>query len=419
MVKSTDRSRSKERPGSGNRDCSVLRSPVTRPLGRRNLIGGAVAAGLGAAVLNPATALASQVADGQQAEPEGAFSPETVRILQAIIASGALAANLPGLNVGVWVPGRGSYVQALGVSDVSTAAPLQLEDHFRIASITKTFTATAILQLADENRISLDDRLERYITGIPYGNEITIDQLLGMTSGIYDFVNDSDFVAAYVANPLLPFSLGELVTIIQQNKPLFPPGTDIAYDNSGYYLLGAIAEKVSGLPLMQLIAEKIAQPLELSGTSYPTTSALPAPFSRGYVIEAASIQDYTASNPAVPGGAGAMISTLLDLKTWVKALASGTLLTPAAQARRLEAKVLAQTPQITIRYGRGIANFNGFLGHDGSIFGYGSTAVYLPAKDATIVAIGNACGLAGNSPPLFIVLALLAYLFPEYFPNGI
>jgi CubicO group peptidase (beta-lactamase class C family) len=177
-----------------------------------------------------------------------------------------------------------------------------------------------------------------------------------MTSGVYDFVNDADFVAAYVANPLLPFSLSELVAIIQRNKPLFPPGTDIAYDNSGYYLLGAIAEKVSGLPLTQ---------------------------------------------------------------TWVKALATGTLLTPATQDLRLRTKVLAQTPAVTIRYGLGIASFNGFLGHDGSIFGYGSTAIHLPAKDATIVAVGNAGGIYANPAPLFIVLAVAAYLFPEYFPNGI
>jgi D-alanyl-D-alanine carboxypeptidase len=188
-------------------------------------------------------------------------------------------------------------------------------------------------------------------------------------------------------------------------------------DRGGYYLLGAIAEKVSGLPLTQLIAAKIAQPL--SATCYPTTAALPDPFSRGYVIQAASIQDYTASNPAVPGGAGAIISTLYDLKTWVKALATGTLLTPATQALRLRTKVLAQTPAVTIRYGLGIASFNGFLGHDGSIFGYGSTAIHLPAKDATIVAVGNAGGIYANPAPLFIVLAVAAYLFPEYFPNGI
>jgi D-alanyl-D-alanine carboxypeptidase len=271
----------------------------------------------------------------------------------------------------------------------------------------------------DENKISLGDRLGRYITGIPYGGQITIAQMLGMTSGIYDFVNDTEFIKAYVNNPLLPFSLGKVVAIIKRNKPLFPPGTSIAYDNSGYHLLGAIAEKVSGLPLPRLIAEKISRPLGMRETSYPATPGLPAPFSRGYLVQAASFSDATASNPAVPAGAGAMISTLSDLKVWAKALATGTLLRPATQARRLKTKVLVKDPQLTARYGLGVASFNGFLGHDGSVFGYGSTMLYLPSADATIIGFSNTAVLVGNPPPLLITLAIAAHLFPGHFPNGI
>jgi D-alanyl-D-alanine carboxypeptidase len=137
------------------------------------------------------------------------------------------------------------------------------------------------------------------------------------------------------------------------------------------------------------------------------------------VLEAASIQDYTASNPAVAGGAGAMISTLFDLKAWAKALAVGTLLTPATQARRLKTKLLVPSPQVPIRYGLGITSTNGFLGHDGGIFGYGSMAIYLPARDATIVVLSNLSGPSGNPPPLFIALSIAAYLFPKHFPNGV
>lgn len=419
MVNSTCPSGSAQSPGPGAPGRGLHAPRTTRSLSRRALFGSAAVAGLGAAILDPAVASARQVADSRQADTGRSFSPETGRILQEIIASGLGASNAPGLNVGVWVPGRGSYVQALGVSDLATDAALQPDDHFRIGSVTKTFTATAILQLVDESKISLDDRLARYVTGIPYGDQITIAQLLGMTSGVYDFVNDPEFVAAYVANPLLPFSLSQVVAIIQRNKPLFRPGTSIAYDNSGYYLLGAIAEKVSGLPLGQLIAEKITQPLGLSQTSYPATSAMPAPFSRGYLVNAASFGDATESNPAVPAGAGAMISTLSDLKVWAKALATGILLTPATQALRLKTQVLAPSPQLTARYGLGIASFNGFLGHDGSIFGYGSTILYLPAKDATIVGLSNTAVIVGNPPPLLITLAVAAHLFPEQFPDGI
>lgn len=271
----------------------------------------------------------------------------------------------------------------------------------------------------DGKRLSLDDPLGRYVSGIPYGDQITIDQLLAMTSGIFDYVDDPDLTAAVLVNPLMSVSLADVVAIIQRNKPLFPPGTSIFYDNSNYYLLGVIAEKASGLPLDHLKAEKITRPLGLDQTSYPTTPAIPAPFSRGYTLEAASIHDYTVLNPAFAFGSGAMISTLSDLKVWVKALATGTLLTPATQALRLKTRVLSQVPQLTTSYGLGIFNWNGFLGHAGAILGYGSMAMYLPARDATIVAVGNLCGLAGNSPPELVGLALAAYLFPEQFPHGI
>jgi D-alanyl-D-alanine carboxypeptidase len=419
MLNASNDSRPARAPGSGEPGGRFPAARAAGQLSRRRLIGAAGVAGLGAAVLDPAAASARQVAAGQPAGPATEFSPATVKVFDQIIASGAGAANLPGINVGVWVPGRGRYLQSTGTRDLATQAPMQLTDHLRIASISKTFTATAILQLADEKRLKLDDRLARYVPGIPYGKQITIEQLLAMTSGIYDYTSDPAFVRAYVDNPLLPFSLHRLVKIIQGGKPLFRPGTSIAYDNSAYYLLGAIAEKVSGQPLTQLIADRIARPLGLHHTLYPATPAMPRPFSRGYLIEPAAIRDVTESNPNVPGGAGAMISTLSDLKVWAKALAVGTLLTPATQARRLTTKVLAQSPKVTIRYGLGIANFNGFLGHDGAIFGYGSCILYLPRKDATIVVLGNACGIVGNPPALFIALALAAHLFPEQFPRGI
>jgi D-alanyl-D-alanine carboxypeptidase len=101
------------------------------------------------------------------------------------------------------------------------------------------------------------------------------------------------------------------------------------------------------------------------------------------------------------------------------ALATGTLLTPATQALRLKTRVLSQVPQLTTSYGLGIYEWNGFLGHAGAILGYGSMAIYLPARDAIIVAVGNQCGLADNSPPELIALSLAAYLVPEQFPRGI
>ena len=327
--------------------------------------------------------------------------------------------QLPGMAVGIWAPGQGQYVAALGFRDHAAGSPLSLSDHFRIASISKTFIAHTILRLFDQRRLALADKLESFVPGVPNGKQITVKQLLAMTSGIYDYVNDPDLTIRETANPLLPFSLADVLEIINQHDPVFPPGADAMYDNSNYYLLGAIIEKVTGNPLHRVVKSQVLDPLGLNQTSYPTTPALPAPFSRGYFYQPnLGLRDVTASNPAFAGGAGAMISTLADLKVWGKALATGALLKPATQALRLQTNPLVQTPKITLSYGLGITDINGFLGHDGAIVGYGSVVLYLPSRKATIVILGNNND-NGNPAPLNIGLSVAAFLFPEQFPKGL
>lgn len=329
------------------------------------------------------------------------------------------AANMPGMEVGVWVPGEGSLVEALGTSDQATGAPLTLSDHLRIASVSKTFTATAILELVDQHKLSLSDHLSTFIAGIPNGGRITIAQLLDMTSGIYDYVNDAAVIRAYDMNPVRPFALKDVLAIIKRHKPMFAPGAKVVYDNSNYYLLGAIAAQVAHESLGKLISTQILDPLGMTQTSYPSAPTMPAPFSHGYINQPNfPLRDVTNSNPAFAGGAGAMISTLGDLKIWAKALATGTLLTPATHARQLKTGVLANTPKLRLGYGLGITDINGFLGHDGAIAGYGTAMFYLPSRRATIVLIGNNNDL-GNPTPLAPALAIAAYLFPKQFPKGL
>lgn len=398
-------------------DDSRQHQPHSREWTRRRAlgVGGASAVALVAAGAGPAASASAATADG---DDSGQFGDDA-RALTSIIISGMGAANLPGLAVGIWVPGQGQLVTAFGTGNRVTGGPLSLDDHFRNASITKSFTATTIFRLAEQHKLALTDHLAQYIPGIPHGNEITIAQLLNMTSGIYDYVNDPKLTLEETANPLLSFDLKDLIRIVNEHQPLFAPGTGVAYDNSNYYLLGAIAEKATGRPLQDLIKAEILNPLGLNHTSYPTTPAMPAPFSHGYLSEPnQSPRDVTASNPAFAGGAGAIISTLGDLKVWAKALATGSLLTQADHNLQLESLIIGQTPKITVRYGYGITDINGFLGHDGAIVGYGSAMFYLPSQQATIVLIGN--NNDNNAPaPLAIFAAIAAYLFPDQFPHGL
>jgi D-alanyl-D-alanine carboxypeptidase len=271
----------------------------------------------------------------------------------------------------------------------------------------------------DQHKLALSDKLSRFVAGIPHGDQITLAQLLGMTSGIYDYVNDPAVIKVYNRNPLLRFGLKDVVSIIKRHKPMFAPGAAAVYDNSNYYLLGVIAARAAHQSLPRLIKTQILTPLGLEHTSYPTTSAMPKPFSHGYISQTNfPPRDVTRSNPAFAGGAGAMISTLGDLKIWAKALATGSLLSPATRAAQRQTHVLSKSPTVTLSYGLGITEVNGFLGHDGAINGYGSAMFYLPRHRATIIVLGNEND-AGAPAPLIPAVAIGAYLFPRQFPHGL
>ena len=319
------------------------------------------------------------------------FPPAEETAIVQLIEGGMAAQRQPGLIVGIWIPGRGEFTRAFGVSDTATKAPMKAEDHVRIASVTKSFVAVAALRLVDQGKLKLDDTLATWIAGIPNGEKITIRDLLGMRSGIYDFTSDQKFLADFTADPLMAFSPEDVVAIVKRHEPDFAPGEKVVYCDTNYIFLGMIIEKVTGKPVEDVIRDEILTPLGMAHTSFPTTSAMPEPFSRGYYAGEdgkGELRDFTASNPAVAWSAGAMISTLDDLRIWSKALATGALLKPQTHAEQMKFGAIATKP-IHVGYGLGIANFGGLIGHNGAIFGYTTAMFYVPAADATIVIEGN------------------------------
>lgn len=400
-----------------------LPSPRTLLITRRQAL---VAGGLSLAAT--AAHSPSSLARAQEASPvpasDEAFPPDVQLQLAAIVDTAMAQTNTPGALVGVWYPGRGTWTAAAGISDLGTAAPVMLEDHVRIASITKTFTATVVLQLVEEGRLSLDDRLETFITGIPNGEEITLRQVLNMTAGIYNYVFDPLIADDYTADPLLPFDPAQVPAMIQAHGEAdFAPGAEVRYSDSNYVLLGLIVEQVTGRSVAAEITERIIIPLGLSGTSYPDTPELPAPFLRGYAAAQPGdpLRDVTRSNPAVAAAAGAMISTVGDLRIWAEALATGSLLSPELQAERLDFQwyppIQTPTGEQLFGYGLGVFSFNGFIGHNGGILGYSSWMVYEPETGSTIVVVTNrAATEGGTADGIFTGIARL--LFPDHFPTA-
>lgn len=332
---------------------------------------------------------APALAQASTTEVTGFDSATTARIDRAV-SDAFIASGSPGYAVGVWAPGKGTYLRAYGVSNRRTGAPLQIEDHFRAGSITKTMTAVAVLRLAEQGRLSLDDHLEKYVTGIPNGRIITIRQLLGMRAGIFDFAEAPWFVRITTRNPTMPWTVSDSIRVLRRTTPAYPPGKGAAYCNENYVLLGRVIERATGRPAEEVIRDEVIRPAGLTETTLPTRTGMPGPFRRGYIVASGGrLRDTTLQNPYIAWTAGNGISTLRDLGTWAPILATGTLLTPGMFAQQQQRVRLAGTPPGT-SYGLGLGfSRNEWRGHSAYIRGYSTAMYHQVSTGYTVVATGN------------------------------
>ncbi|KLO30330.1 serine hydrolase domain-containing protein [Mycobacterium haemophilum] len=343
------------------------------------------------------------------------LDPATVRQLDGAIDDARRTASIPGAIVGLWGP-QGQYVRAFGVSDKTTGAAMNADFYSRIGSETKTFTVTALLQLADQARVHLDDPIAKYVDSVPAGDRITLRQLARMQSGLSNYTNTQAFRQAYLADPHRHFSPQELLGYAFAQPPECLPGEAFHYSNTNTVLLGLVVEKVSGQSLPDYLREHVITPLGLSHTSFPTTNGFPEPHAQGYTTLTSNGAEATATDwdPSWAWAAGAMISTLDDLHVWTIAAATGKLLSPAMQRQRLETVDEPGVP-VRIRYGLGIGNFAGWIGHDGTLPGYETVAVYLPDKQLTLVILTNTnIDYRGEAASMTLAAAVTKIVSPDH-----
>ena len=341
--------------------------------------------------------------------------------LDTLLTDQLTATGVPGLAGSVRI-GKEVWTGATGVADLKTKAPYALDSFVRIASITKTYTATAVLRLVDQLKLGLDDVLEKYVPGVVNGKVATIEDLLAMRSGIPDFTANAAFNKRFDADPDMRWSDRDLLAVIADTKANFAPGEKVAYCDSNYALLGMVLRKVSGQAPGVAITEQVLRPLKLLDTSYPTASTVPDPHPTAYIptsIDKSGRFDNAASaprrvdkvNPEVASTAGAMISTLADLQAWGDELVTGTLLQPETQALRLEFRRFTGQ-KLNFGYGLGIINLNEFLGHDGAIYGYSTSVFTRPQTDSQIVFVANESSNS-TTPTLTSTLAVIKELYPD------
>ncbi|CAM5298943.1 serine hydrolase domain-containing protein [Streptomyces narbonensis] len=396
---------------------------------RRRVCAGLAALGILAAPLGAGTAVATEPpgpaafmttattsspaspAETEFRELTPAVATELDKAIQGVMRD----ANVPGVTVALSAPGKGTYIRSFGEADTATGTAMSPGLYMRIGSETKTFTVTGVLQLVDEGKVGLDDPISEYVDGVPNGDKITLRQLAGMRSGLFNYTADENFVKALTTNPERQFTPRQLLDYAFAHPVEFPPGEEFQYSNTNTVLLGLAIEKVTGTPLHDYIQKNVVEPAGLRHTSFPTDAAFPRPHAHGYTNQTASgeVEDATDWNPSWGWAAGAMISNLQDMRSWAKTVATGTLLTPETQAERL--KIPPGSPDGS-GYGLGIFNIQGWIGHNGSLPGYQSLTIYLPEAQATLAVLLNTDITTddGTAPSTLLGKAVTSVVTPDH-----
>ncbi|AJH76604.1 beta-lactamase family protein [Bacillus cereus ATCC 4342] len=287
----------------------------------------------------------------------------------------ALQLGYPGILANISKGGK-TWSYTAGIADLTTKKPMKADFRFRIGSVTKTFIATVLLQLSGENRLNLDDSIEKWLPGVIQGNgydgnQITIRQILNHTSGIAEYMNSKDFD---IMDTKKSYTAEEFVKMGISLPPDFAPGKGWSYSNTGYVLLGILIEKVTGNSYAEEVENRIIEPLDLSNTFLPgNSSVIPGTkHARGYIqLDGASeLKDVTYINPG--SSDGDMISTADDLNKFFSYLLSGKLLKEQQLNQML---TTVPTDREGAGYGLGIVEFklpNGVSvwGHRGSVLGF-------------------------------------------------
>ncbi|PVB63637.1 serine hydrolase [Labrenzia sp. 011] len=352
-------------------------------------------------VHNVERALSAPASDAANTQ---ALSEEIASKLDAAVTAALPQSAAPGVIVGVRTP-EGAWKKGFGIADPETGAPMEPGMHTRIGSVTKTFTGTIILKLAEDGRLSLDDTIAEYVPGIPNGEKITLRHLANMTSGIASYTASEKFVELYLTEPGVAFPPETLVQYAVEISPIFEPGSQYDYSNTNTILLGMVIEKVTGQPVETALRTMIFEPLDLENTFWPgKQTEIPSPYAHGITLQSYAATpeaplNATNWNPASLWAAGEIISDIDDLLTYGRALGTGQgLLKAASQEERLRS---FQGPEA---YGLALRCTGEWVGHTGEVPGYTTVVYYNTQTDTTVVIQTNSdipsgdCGSADVLP---------------------
>lgn len=339
--------------------------------------------------------------------PVDSSSPQSY--YQTVLDS-VYSAEMPGATVVVSRQNEVIFSGAVGMADMEMAVPLSEQSVMRLASVTKQYTAAAILKLVEEGQLALDDTLAKFWPDSRY-TDVTIHQLLNHSSGIPSYTNIPGYVTG---DPMRRHATTEeLLETFMELEPDFPAGSAFRYNNSGYVLLGAIIEQLSGQAWDEYIAESLLAPVGIEQTRYFPADSILRHRARGYQVDTdQGVVNAPWISLSQPHAAGALKATALAVDQWQRALHQGELLQPESYA------AMIREDAVSGQYGYGLMTSSlagmPMISHDGGIHGFNTSAVWLPDSQVSVVVLSN---FAGHQPmPATLAYRLAAHAAGQPFP---
>jgi D-alanyl-D-alanine carboxypeptidase len=320
-------------------------------------------------------------------------APDAAAEIDAILAK-SFAADRPGAAVVVVKDGQTVYRKGVGLANLELGVPIRPEMVFEIGSVTKQFTSTAILMLAEQGKLSLDDDVRKHLPDFPDKQAtITIEHLLTHTSGIPSYTGSPKWLPLW-RKDMTP---AEIIALTKDEPLEFAPGSRYAYNNTGYVMLGAIIEKLSGMTYADYVRKNIFEPLGMTHSYYGSATALIPNRASGYSRRGDQFVNAEYLSMTQPYAAGSLMSTVDDLALWNAAVSSGKLLSKASWDRAFTPYKLASGTTTGYGYGWQIGVYEGHrvIRHSGGIFGYVSEVARLPEDGVFVAMLTNS-----DAPPV-------------------
>jgi D-alanyl-D-alanine carboxypeptidase len=318
-----------------------------------------------------------------------------VRYVDSVANAAVVEHRTAGVSLAVLRNGKTVLAKGYGLADIENDVPATVETVYRIGSLTKQFTAAAIMHLMEQGKLSLDDTLQKFLPSFPaQGNRVTVRQLLNHTSGIKSYTSLGPKWQRVMRIDLAPDSLVALFA----NEPFdFKPGDAWLYDNSGYFLLGVIIEKLSGVSYGQYMQDEFFKPLALNATIYCDQAPIIKHRAQGYALRPGG--QFINAEPlsmTQPYAAGSLCSTVGDLAAWTIALSTGKVVSPASYKLMTTPGTLNDGKPTTYGFGLEIGALSGHrqVNHNGGINGFISELHYYPDDSVVTVVLTNSGGPA-------------------------